>query len=89
MQPWFPFWQRNLRIALKTAEKLHLFFFFFVIFTILFSVCVNTLPANFHTECIDLQSDIHVKGKLDHVCLLDFQNAHLTGEKIPCFTITP
>ena len=48
-----------------------------------FSVDINTLPANFQMECIELQSDIQLKLKFDHVSLLDIYKPSLTREKYP------
>lgn len=45
------------------------------------SVYVNTFPANFQMECIDLQLDIQLKNL--NVSLLDFHNTCLTREKYP------
>ena len=39
------------------------------------------LPANFETESIELQSDIQLKEKSDHVSLPDFHKPYLTREK--------
>jgi len=39
------------------------------------------LPANFEIESIELQSDIQLKEKSDHVSLPDFHKPYLTREK--------
>ena len=44
---------------------------------------INTLPANFQIECIELQSDIQLREKCDHVSLPDFNKTCLTREKYP------
>ena len=40
---------------------------YFAIFVTPFSVDINMLPANFQMEYIELQSDIELKEKFDHV----------------------
>jgi hypothetical protein len=57
----------------------------FGIFTTPFSVDINILPANLQMECIELQSDIQLKEKFDHVSLLDFYKIYeyLPREKYP------
>ncbi|CAH2281645.1 General transcription factor II-I repeat domain-containing 2 [Pelobates cultripes] len=46
-------------------------------------VDITALPPNYQTECIELQSDIRLKEKFDHVSLLDFYKAYLPKEKYP------
>ena len=80
MQLCFPFWWINLRIG-SNVSKINLFFSY--IFVTPFSVGINTRLANFHMECIELQSDIELKEKFHHVSLPDFHKPTLTKEKHP------
>ena len=41
------------------------------------------LPANCQMECIEVQSDIQLKEKFDHVSLLDFYRSYLPRDKYP------
>lgn len=41
----------------------------FCIFATPFSLVINTLPANFHMECTELQSDVQLKEKIGCVSL--------------------
>ncbi|XP_075053814.1 general transcription factor II-I repeat domain-containing protein 2-like [Mixophyes fleayi] len=45
---------------------------FFLIFATPFSVDINILPGNLQMECIELQCDIQLKEKFEHVSLMDF-----------------
>ena len=62
---------------------------YFAIFVTLFSVYINILPANFQMECTELQCNIELKEKFDHVPLLDFYRSHLPRDKYPLLTIMP
>ena len=55
----------------------------FAIFETLFLVNINMLPANFQMECIELQFDIQLKEKFDHVSLLDFYRSYLPRDNYP------
>jgi len=62
---------------------------FFSIFTTPFSyinVYINTLPVNFQMECMELQSDIQLEEKFDHVYLPDFYKSskYLGLNNRPC-----
>lgn len=47
-----------------------------------FSLDINTLPARFQIECIELLSGIQFKEKTDCIiCLLDFYKTCLNSEK--------
>lgn len=56
---------------------------FFSIFSTPFSVDINTIPASFQMECIELQSDIQLKEKFHCVPLLDFYKLYLPKDKYP------
>uniref|UniRef100_A0ABM5FVD0 General transcription factor II-I repeat domain-containing protein 2A-like n=1 Tax=Pogona vitticeps TaxID=103695 RepID=A0ABM5FVD0_9SAUR len=55
----------------------------FLIFATPFSEDINILPANLQMECIELQSDIQLKEKFDHVSLMDFYKVYVPREKYP------
>lgn len=56
---------------------------FFVIFATPLSVNITTLPTNFQMEYTELQSNIHLKLKCDHIFLLHFPKICLSREKYP------
>ena len=53
----------------------------FGIIVIPFSVSVSKLPEDLQLECIDLQSDIQLKEKIDHASVLDYHKTSLTRGK--------
>ena len=56
---------------------------YFTKFVTPFSVNINMLSANIQMECIELQSDIQLKEKFDHVSLLDFYRSYFLRDKNP------
>ena len=58
---------------------------FFGIFATPFSADINTFSMNFQMECIELQRDVQLKEKIDHVSSLNFYELFLT--KYPLFYI--
>lgn len=48
-----------------------------------FSTDINTLPANFQVECIELQLDIQIKMQSYHTPLPDVYKTSLTRERYP------
>ncbi|XP_023227897.1 general transcription factor II-I repeat domain-containing protein 2A-like [Centruroides sculpturatus] len=55
----------------------------FCIFATPFTVDIPMLPATFQMECIELQSDIQLKEKFDHVSLFDFYKSYLPRDIYP------
>ena len=55
----------------------------FCIFATPFSVDIHLLPGKFQMECIELQCEIQLKDKFNHVSLLDFYKIYLPRDKYP------
>lgn len=56
---------------------------YFSIFATPFSADINSVPANFQMECIELQCDFQLKESFNGVSLLQFYKLHLPREKYP------
>lgn len=75
-------WKKNHQFMFVALDINTWYKFTWYKYTFHFSLDINTLPPNFQTEWIELQSDNSIQ-KSDHISLPGFHKSSFTREKYP------